>query len=62
MIVSTPLPNNFTTDVTIRAGIYDNAKTYLVANPGVVFLVYGPTNGGAHTDDDRIWDSRVNSI
>lgn len=58
VISSTALPNNFATDAPVRRQIYDNAKTYYAANPGV-YYVYGPTNGGYWTDADRIWDSRI---
>jgi hypothetical protein len=36
-----------------------NARDYIAATPGVIFLIYGPTNGGYYTNGDRIWDSRV---
>lgn len=62
VIASTPLSQNATTDAPLRAQQYDNARRYLADNPGVVIFVYGPTNGGPHTDDDRIWDSRVNTL
>ena len=62
VISSTPLANNYTTDQGFRKQVFDNAKTVLDANPGVVFLVYGPTNGGDHTNADLIWDSRINEF
>lgn len=61
VIATTPLPLNYTTDQVVRAQTYDNVATYLAANPGVRFRIYGPTNGGDHTDGDCIWDSDVNS-
>lgn len=57
IISSTPLPNNYTSDQVIRRQSYDNVVAWLAANPGVHVRVYGPTNGGAHTDGDCIWDS-----
>ena len=59
VIQSTALPSNYTTDAAVRPGAMDNARTYIAANPGVIFLIYGPTNGGYYTNGDRIWDSRV---
>jgi hypothetical protein len=58
VISSTPLPNNYTTDSAVRPGVMQNARDYLIANPGV-YIIYGPTNGGYWTDGDRVWDSRV---
>lgn len=59
VISSTPLPNNFTTDSAVRPGVMANARAWLAANPGVVVFIYSPSNGGAHTDADRVWDSRT---
>ena len=59
VIATTPLPANYTSDQVVRRQCGDNIATYLAANPGVVLRVYGPTNGGDHTDGDCIWDSRV---
>lgn len=56
---STALANNYSTDQGFREGVMDNVRTIIAQNPGVVVLIYGPTNGGNHTDGDRIWDSRV---
>lgn len=60
VIATTPLPVNFTSDQVVRKQTYDNIAVYLADNPGVRFRIYGPTNGGDHTDDDCIWDSAVN--
>lgn len=60
VIASTPLPPNYATDQVVRAGTYDNILRYLADNPGVHLRVYGPTNGGAHTNGDCIWDSTIN--
>ena len=46
VISSTALPNNYTSDQTFRRQIYDNARTYIAANPGV-YIVYGPTTAAA---------------
>jgi hypothetical protein len=59
VIATTPLPVNYTSDQVVRAQTYDNIARYLADNPGIRFCVYGPTNGGDHTDGDCIWDSRV---
>ena len=61
VINSTPLPNNFTTDAAVRPGFMQNARDFIIANPGT-YLIYGPTNGGYWTDGDRIWDSRVQPL
>ena len=61
LIVSTPLPNNYTDDQVMRAGVMDNARTWLAANPGVVVRIYSPSNGGPHTDGDCVWISEVNT-
>lgn len=53
------LPNGFTTDATERAPMLAASRQAKADNPGVVFRLYSPTNGGAHTDDDCVWDSRV---
>lgn len=59
VIASTPLPANYTSDQVLRAQYYDNIRAYLAANQGVRFRLYGPTNGGNHTDEDCVWDSAV---
>jgi hypothetical protein len=59
VIVSTPLPNNFTTDSAVRPGVMDNLRAQLAANPGVHFRIYSPSSGGPHTDFDLVWDSLV---
>lgn len=58
--VSTLLPANYTSDQALRATVYANARSLRDANPSVVYLLYSPSNGGAHTNGDRIWDSRLN--
>lgn len=57
--ISSLLLNNFTTDAPVRATVYANARTLQQANPTVHYRLYGPSNGGAHTDGDCIWDSAV---
>ena len=57
--ISTLLPVNFSTDAAVRTVVYSNARSLRTANPDVHYRLYGPTNGGAHTDGDCIWDSAV---
>lgn len=61
VINSTALPNNFTTDISVRPGFLQNARNFIEQNPGV-YLIYSPTNGGYWTNGDRIWDSRINTL
>lgn len=61
VIASTPLSVNYSTDKVLRVQMYDNVRAYLAANPGVHLRIYGPTSGGAHTDNDCIWDSLVSA-
>jgi hypothetical protein len=61
VIATTPLSSGYTSDQVIRKQTFDNIATYLANNPGIRFRIYGPTNGGDHTDDDCIWDSAINS-
>jgi hypothetical protein len=58
-IVSTPLANNYTTDQTERLEARAAAFQAKNAQPGVLYKLYGPSNGGAHTDDDLIWRSDI---
>lgn len=58
--VSTLLAPNFTTDAPVRTVVYSNAASLRAANPTIHYRLYGPTNGGAHTDGDCIWDSTIN--
>lgn len=58
--VSALLPSGFTSDQAIRETTYQTARLTRDQNLGVVYLLYSPTNGGDHTDGDRIWDSRLN--
>ena len=58
--LSTLLPNNYTSDQAIRATTLTNAGALRVANPGVVYKLYSPSNdGGPHTDGDLIWRSDI---
>ncbi len=59
VLVGTPLPNNYTSDQVERKAIIDEAFIAKNAQPGVLYKVYGPTNGGAHTDGDCVWRSDV---
>jgi hypothetical protein len=62
VIASTPLPANYTTDQVLRRQMYDNARQFLIDNPGV-YLVYSPANvGNEHLDSDLVWDSRINEL
>lgn len=58
VIQSTPLPNNFTTDASVRPGMMQNARNFIAANPGV-YRIYSPCAGAYYTDGDCVWDSRV---
>lgn len=59
VIVSTPLSPNYSSDQQVRDEI--RAQAWLAKNeqPGVLYKLYGPTNGGAHTDGDLIWRSDI---
>lgn len=59
VIVSTPLPTNYTSDQTERLSMRAQANAAKNAQPGVLYKLYGPTNGGAHTDGDCIWRSDI---
>lgn len=59
VIVSTPLPNNYSTDRLERAAALSEAFAAKNAQPGVLYKLYSPTNGGAHTDGDLIWRSDI---
>lgn len=60
VIASTPLSPNYSSDQQVRSEI--GAQAWFARNqqPGIVYKLYGPTNGGPHTDDDCIWRSDVN--
>lgn len=53
------LEAGFTTDQVIRATVLQFARAERVNNPAWVIVIYGPSNGGPHTNDDRVWDSRT---
>lgn len=53
------LDAGYTTDQVIRATILQFARAERLNNPAWVIVIYGPTDGGPHTNDDRIWDSRT---
>lgn len=59
VFVSTPLANNYTSDQTTRLTARAEANQAKVLQPGVLYKLYGPTNGGAHTDGDLIWRSDI---
>jgi hypothetical protein len=60
--VSSLLSSGYTSDQVLRAQVFGNAVALRLANPGVVYLLYGPTNSGSHADGDRIWDSRLHVV
>lgn len=53
------LDAGYTTDQVIRETTLQFVRTERVNNPAWVIVVYGPTDGGPHTNDDRVWDSRT---
>ena len=57
--VSALLPNGYTTDQAVRATTLSNAAALRLANPGILFRVYSPSNGGAHTNGDCVWRSDI---
>lgn len=59
LIVSTPLPSNYSSDQVERKTAYDAAWAAKNMEPGVLYKIYGPTNGGDHTDGDLIWRSDI---
>jgi hypothetical protein len=59
LIVSTPLPTNYTSDQVERKAAFDSAWAAKNAQPGVLYRIYSPSNGGPHTDGDCVWRSDV---
>jgi hypothetical protein len=59
VIVSPPLPANFTTDATERLAALASANQSKVLAPGVLYRLYSPSNGGNHTDGDCVWRSDI---
>lgn len=59
VIMSTPLPNNYSTDAVERLTVRAQANEAKFLQPGILYKLYGPTNGGAHTDGDLIWRSDI---
>jgi hypothetical protein len=59
VIQSTPLPNNYTSDQTVRLEARAQANQAKVLQPGILYKLYGPSNGGPHTDGDLIWRSDI---
>lgn len=59
VIVSTPLANNFSTDAVERATALEGAYASKNAQPGVLYRLYSPSNGGAHIDNDLVWRSDI---
>ena len=52
---------SFSSEQAIRLATFEFAKAERLNNPAWRIMIYGPTNGGPHVDDDRIWDSAVNT-
>lgn len=48
-----------TNEQLIRQVAVGAARQNRTNNPAWVLRLYGPTNGGAHTDDDMIWNSTI---
>ena len=59
VMVSTPLATNYTTDRVERATALSGAFAAKNAQPGVLYKLYSPSNGGAHTDGDLVWRSDI---
>lgn len=59
VISSTPLSPNYSSDQQVRDEVRAQAWQAKNAQPGVLYKLYGPTNGGAHTDGDLIWRSDI---
>ena len=59
VMVSTPLASNFTTDRVERATALEGAFAAKNAQPGVLYKLYSPSNGGPHTDGDLVWRSDI---
>ena len=47
----------FTNEQLVRQLAASAAKQQRTNNPAWVLRLYGPTNGGPHTDDDVIWST-----
>lgn len=47
----------FTSEQLIRQVALEASRQQRTNNPAWNLWLYGPTNGGPHTDDDRIWAS-----
>jgi hypothetical protein len=59
VMVSTPLANNYPTDAPERLVAMNGAFAAKNAQPGVLYILYSPSNGGAHTDGDVTWRSDI---
>jgi hypothetical protein len=59
VIASTPLSPNYSSDQTVRKEAQQQAWIAKNLNPDILYKLYGPTNGGPHTDDDLIWASSL---
>jgi len=59
VIISTPLPTNYSTDRVEREVAMSGAWQAKNMQPGVLYKLYSPSNGGPHTDGDCVWRSDV---
>lgn len=61
VIISTPLPVNYSTDRVEREAAMSGAWQAKNLQPGVLYKLYSPTNGTnvPHTDGDCCWRSDI---
>lgn len=61
VIMSTPLPTNYSSDRLERAEALSGAFMAKIAEPGVLYKLYSPSNGTnvPHTDGDCCWRSDI---
>lgn len=57
--VSPLLPLNYTSDQTVRINALVNSRQFKALSNDYTYLLYGPSNGGPHTDGDCIWRSDI---
>lgn len=49
-----------TAEQVARQATFQAAQQQRINNPSWRVVIYGPTDSGWYTDDDRIWDSAIN--
>lgn len=49
----------FTNEQLIRQVALEATRQQRTNNPAWFLILYGPTNGGPHTEDDAIWNSTI---